>query len=153
MPIRITRCVRNIQSAVLWNGNSSGTVLSIIKRTAVYFARKEFCRNAINECVDLSVLKEKHTVPVKLGIFLLVFSYLMVIPSFLIVGFVAARLRKPVIGVIGIPLVYGISWLFTMLGLYLTGPEYAKALGQWLVRGVLEKILGDEAKKIASAPN
>jgi len=127
--------------------------LSIIKRTAGYFARKEFCRNAINACVDLSVLKEKHTVPVILGIFFLVFSYVMVIPSFFIVGFVAAWLKKPVIGVIGIPLAYGISWLFTMLGLYLTGPEYAKALGQWLVRVVLEKILGDEAKKIASAPN
>ncbi len=127
--------------------------MSIIKRTAVYFARKEFCRNAINACVDLSVLKEKHTVPVKLGIFSLIFSYLMVIPSFLIVGFLAAKFKKPVIGVVGIPLAYGISWLLTMLGLYLTGPEYAKALGQWLVRGILEKILGDEAKKIASASN
>jgi hypothetical protein len=128
--------------------------LSIIKKTALYFARKEFCRNAINnERVDLSVLKEKHTAPVIIGLFLIVFSYFIVIPGFFIIGLIAARLKKPMIGVIGIPLVYGISWLIFMLGMYLAGPEYAKALGRWIARVVLEKILGDEAKKIASNPN
>lgn len=127
--------------------------MNSIKRTALYFARKEFCRNAINECVDLNVLKEKHTAPVIIGLFLIVFSYLMVVPSFFIVGLIAARLKNPMVGVIGIPVAYGFTWLITMLGLYLTGPEYAKALGHWLVRIVLEKILGDEAKKIASNLN
>ena len=125
----------------------------MIKRTALYFARKEFCRNAIKECVDLKVLKSKHNVTVMIGLFLIVFSYFMVVPSFFIVGLIAARLKNPMVGVIGIPVAYGFTWLITMLGLYLTGPEYARALGHWLVRVVLEKILGDEAKKIASNPN
>ena len=127
--------------------------MSIVKRTAVYFARKDFCRDAINECADLSLLKEKHTLKVTIGIVLIVLSYLIVIPLFFIVGMIAAKLRKPMVGVIGIPLAYGFSWLVMMLGMYLTGPEYAKALGRWLVRVVLEKILGDEAKKIASNPD
>jgi len=127
--------------------------LTIIKRTAIYFARKEFCRNAIKECVDLKVLKSKHNVTVMIGLFLIVFSYFMVVPSFFIVGLIAARLKNPMVGVIGIPVAYGFTWLITMLGLYLTGPEYARAVGHWLVRVVLEKILGDEAKKIASNPN
>jgi hypothetical protein len=127
--------------------------LSIIKRTAVYFARKEFCRNAINECAGLSVLKEKHTLTVTIGILLIVLSYIIVIPLFFMVGLIAAKLRKPMVGVIGIPLAYGFSWLVTMLGMYLTGPEYARTLGKCLVRVILEKILGDEAKKIASEPN
>ena len=125
----------------------------MIKRTALYFARKEFCRNAIKECVDLKVLKSKHNVTVMIGLFLIVFSYFMVVPSFFIVGLIAARLKNPMVGVIGIPVAYGFTWLITMLGLYLTGPEYARAVGHWLVRVVLEKILGDEAKKIASNPN
>ncbi len=124
-----------------------------VKRAAAYFARKEFCRNAINENAGLDLLKEKHTVSVTVGIVLIVLSYIMVMPLFFIVGFIAAKLRKPVVGVIGVPLAYGFSWLVTMLGLYLTGPEYAKVLGQWLARVVLEKILGDEAKKIASSPD
>jgi hypothetical protein len=127
--------------------------LSIIKKAALHFARKEFCRNAINECADLSVLKEHHTLPVIIGIFLIVLSFVIVLPSFLIVGLIAASMRSPMVGVIGIPLAYGFSWLILMLGMYLTGPEYAKALGKWVARVVLEKILGDEAKKIASNSN
>jgi len=127
--------------------------LNIVKRTAAYFARKEFCRNAISECADLSLLKEKHTPKVTFGIVLIVLSYLMVIPSFFVVGVIAAKLRNPLVGVIGIPLAYALTWVVTMLGIYLTGPEYAKALGKWLVRIILEKILGDEAKKIASNPD
>jgi len=127
--------------------------LSIIKKAALYIARKEFCRNAIKERVDLTVLKGKHNATVIIGLFLIVFSYFMVIPSFLIVGLVAAKFKNPMIGVIGIPVAYGFTWLITMLGMYLTGPAYAKALGHWLVRVVLEKILGDEAKNIASNPN
>lgn len=127
--------------------------MNIIKRTALYFARKKFCQDAINECVDFKVLKAKHNVTVIIGLFLIVVSYLMVVPAFLIVGLIAARFKHPMIGVIGIPLAYGVTWLITMLGLYLTGPAYAKALGHWLVRIVLEKILGEDAKKIASNPD
>jgi len=90
---------------------------------------------------------------VTIGILLIVVSYIIVIPLFFIVGVIAAKLRKPMVGVIGIPLAYGFSWLIMMLGMYLTGPEYAKTLGKYVVRVVLEKILGDEAKKIASNPD
>jgi len=66
-------------------------------------------------------------------------------PGFLIIGLIAAELKKPMIGVIGIPVAYGFSWLLLLLGVYLTGSDYAKALGKWVARVVLEKILGDEA--------
>jgi hypothetical protein len=131
----------------------TGSILNIVKKAAFYLARKEFCKNAIHECVDFSVFKEKHTLPVIVGLFLIVFSSLMVIPSFVAVGLIAAKLKKPMVGVIGIPLAYGISWLLLMLGIYLTGSDYAKALGKWFTRVVLEKILGDEIKNIALNPD
>ena len=124
--------------------------MSIIKRTAVYFARKEFCRTAINECADLSFVREQHTIPVLIGIFLIVVSFLIGLPAVFVVGIIAAWVRKPLIGVIGIPLIYGFSWLLLMMGMYLTGPDYARSLGKWIVKVVLEKILGEEAKRIAS---
>ena len=126
--------------------------MSIIKKTALYFAQKEFCRNAINERTDLTVLRKKHTLPEIIGIFLIVFSFIMVIPSFFIVGLIAADLKKPMIGIIGIPLAYGISWLILILGMYLTGPRYAKALRRWITNVVLEKILGDEINTVRSIP-
>lgn len=125
----------------------------MIKKIALYFAQKEFCRAAINEGTDLSLRREHHTLPVIIGIFLIIVSFLIGLPAVFVVGVIAAWFKKPLIGVFGIPLVYGLSWLMLMLGMYLTGPEYARALGKWFIKVVLEKILGEEAKRIASSPN
>lgn len=92
------------------------------------------------------------TAPVLFGLFLIVFSYAIGIPAFFVVGIIAAKLKKPILGVVGIPLIYGISWLLLMLGLYLTGPVYARALGSWVIRFVLGKILGDELNTLACLP-
>ena len=124
--------------------------MSIIKKTALYFARKEFCRAAIDEHADLSIFKEKLTSHRNYRSYFNTISYLLGIPAVFIVGGIAAWLKNPTFGVIGIPLIYGISWLLLMLGLYLAGPQYGKALGRWTVRVILEKILGDEAKTSGS---
>ena len=126
--------------------------MSIIKKTALYFARKEFCRAAIHEHADLSIFEKKLTATVIIGLILIAFSNLIGLPAVFIVGGIAAWLEKPMIGFIGIPLTYGISWLLLMLGLYLAGPKYGKALGRWAVRVILEKILGNDAKTIGSVP-
>ena len=126
--------------------------MSIIKKTALYFARKEFCRAAIHEHADLSIFEKKLTATVIIGLILIAFSNLIGLPAVFIVGGIAAWLEKPMIGFIGIPLTYGISWLLLMLGLYLAGPKYGKALSRWAVRVILEKILGNEAKTIGSVP-
>jgi uncharacterized RDD family membrane protein YckC len=126
--------------------------LSIIKKTALYFAQKEFCRAAINEHADLSIFKEKLSAAVIAGLILITISYLIGIPAVFIVGGIAAWLKNPTFGVIGIPLIYGFSWLLLMIGFYLAGPKYGKAFGRWAVRVILEKILGGEVKKIRSLP-
>ena len=126
--------------------------MSIIKKTALYFARKEFCRAAIHEHADLSIFEKKLTATVIIGLILIAFSNIIGLPAVFIVGGIAAWLEKPMIGFIGIPLTYGISWLLLMLGLYLAGPKYGKALSRWAVRVILEKILGNEAKTIGSVP-
>ena len=124
--------------------------MSIIKKAALYFARKGFCRAAIDEHADLSIFKEKLTGTVIAGLIIISISYLLGIPAIFIVGGIAAWLKSPALGVIGIPLIYGISWLLLMLGIYLAGPQYGRALGRWAVRVILEKILGNEAKTSGS---
>jgi hypothetical protein len=126
--------------------------LSIIKKTALYFAQKEFCRAAINEHADLSIFKEKLSITVIAGLILITISYIIGIPAVFIIGGIAAWLKNPKFGVIGIPLIYGLSWMLLMLGLYLAGPKYGKAFSRWTVRVILEKILGDEAKTIKPMP-
>jgi ABC-type spermidine/putrescine transport system permease subunit II len=126
--------------------------LSIIKKTALYFAQKEFCSAAINKHADLSIFKERLSASVIAGLILITVSYILGIPAVFIVGGFSAWLKNPMVGVIGIPLIYGISWLLLMLGLYLAGPKYGKAFSRWTVRVILEKILGDEDKTIRSLP-
>ncbi len=129
-----------------------GNILNIIKKAALYFARKEYCKAAINEHADLSIFKKKLTAKIITGLILIFISYLLGIPAVFIVGAIAAWLKNPRFGVIGIPLIYGISWLLLMLGVFLAGPQYGKAFSRWAVRITLEKILGDEAKAISQMP-
>jgi hypothetical protein len=129
-----------------------GGTLKIIKKTARYFSSKEFCRAAIHEHADLSIFEEKLTTRVITGLVLIVVSYPIGLPAVFVVGGIAAWMEKPMVGVIGIPLTYGISWLLFMLGAYLAGPKYGKAFSRWAVRVILEKILGNEAKTIGSVP-
>jgi len=125
---------------ILFTGNN----LNIIKKSALYFARKEFCRAAINDHADLSIFKKKLTGTVITGLIIIFISYFLGIPAAFIVGVIAAWLHSPAFGVIGIPLAYGLSWLLLMLGIYLAGPQYGRALSRFVVRVILEKILGNE---------
>jgi vacuolar-type H+-ATPase subunit I/STV1 len=127
--------------------------LSIIKKTALYFAQKDFCRAAINEHADLSVFKEKLSSTVFIGLILITISYILGIPAVFIVGLIAVWMKNPTLGVFGIPFIYGLSWLLLILGLYLAGPKYGKAFNRWTVRVILEKILGDEVKKVRPLPH
>jgi ABC-type spermidine/putrescine transport system permease subunit II len=120
--------------------------LSIVKKIALYFARKEFCRKAINERADLNVFKEKKSFSVKIGIVLVFFSYIIGLPAVVAMGALAAALKNPLVFLIGGPLIYGISTFIFILGGYLAGTKYIKAFFRWSTRIILEKILGDEAK-------
>ncbi len=126
--------------------------MNIIKKIAVYFARKEFCRNAISEKADLSVFEKKLTAKVITGLVLIFVSYLIGLPTAVIIGGIAGAKFNASIAAFIITVIYGISWLILMLGAYLAGPKYGKAISRWAVRVVLEKILGAEAKKIAALP-
>ena len=120
--------------------------MSITKKIALYFARKEFCRDAIREHADLGIFKEKLTTTVIIGLILIVVSYLIGLPTAVIIGgYVVAKFNALIATVIT-TLTYGISWLLFMLGAYLAGPKYGRAFGRWLVRVILEKMLGDEGK-------
>jgi ABC-type spermidine/putrescine transport system permease subunit II len=120
--------------------------LSILKKTAQYFARKSFCRNAIDQHANLSAFRERLTLPRVIGLILIAFSYVIGLPAVVALGVMAVKLDEPLIGIIGGPLIYGLSTLIFIIGIKLAGKQYLVALSRWLARIILEKILGDEAK-------
>lgn len=124
----------------------------ILKKMAHYFARKSFCRKAMDEHADLSVFKERITLPIIIGIILTALSYTIGLPTVVAFGTIAASMKKPLVGIIGGLLLYGISTLMFIIGIKIAGIKYFTALNRWLTRIILEKILGDEAKAPYSLP-
>ena len=126
--------------------------MNLVKKTARYLAAKNYCRKAIIEHAELNSLKEKPTPTVGIGIALIAFSYIIGMPAVIFLGALAIMLKEPLIGVVGIPLVYGISTLIFIIGMKMAGKKYIVVFLSWLTRIILEKILGEEAKLIASCP-
>ncbi|MGV8058154.1 MAG: hypothetical protein AB2L12_09050 [Smithellaceae bacterium] len=118
----------------------------MLKTMARYFVRKNFCRTAIDEHADLSDFKEKLTPSIITGIILVAFSYAIGLPTVVAFGAIATSMKQPLIGVIGGALIYGISTIMFIIGIKMAGKKYFIALSRWLVRIILEKILGPEAK-------
>jgi uncharacterized membrane protein YbhN (UPF0104 family) len=120
--------------------------LSIVKKIALYIARKEFCRKAIAEHANLSVFKKKPSFRIIIGLVLIAFSYLIGLPAAIVLSIIGASQGNAIMAAVAAPLLYGISWLIFLVAMYLAGPEYGRALSRWAARVILEKILGDEAK-------
>jgi ATP/ADP translocase len=120
--------------------------LNRIKKVALYFAQKPFCRKAIEERADLLAFKEKLTPAIVVGIVLILFSYVIGMPAVIALGGIAIALKEPLIGIIGGLLIYGISTLIFIIGIKLAGKRYIKVLFRWLARVILEKILGNDIK-------
>lgn len=126
--------------------------MDIFKKIARYFIRKNFCRTAIDEQADLRVFKEKLTFSIVTGIILTALSYTIGLPTVVAFGAIAASMNKPLLGIIGGALIYGISTLMFIVGIKMAGTKYFVALTRWLARIILEKILGPEAKSAGTLP-
>jgi hypothetical protein len=123
--------------------------LYIIKKIARYFARKKYCQAVVITQADLTTFQEKPTFPVVMGISMIVFSYMIGLPAVFFLTMLAVWMKKPLIGIIGGPLIYAISTLVFVIGIRMAGFKHIKALFAWATRVALEKILGDEIKDIA----
>ena len=118
--------------------------MSILKQTALYFARKEYCRSAIEEKADLSAIREKPTPKILVGLVLIAFSYVIGLPAVVALGVIAVWIRKPLVVIIGGPLIYAVSTIVFIVGIRMAGDKYFRVFSRWLVRVVLEKIMGKE---------
>lgn len=122
--------------------------MHIMKKTARYFAKKNYCKTAIATRADLSIFQEKPTPSMVIGILMIFLSYVIGLPAVVFMAAVSMWAKKPLIGIIGGPLIYGISTVVFIVGIKMAGAKHIKALFAWITRVLLEKILGDEINKI-----
>lgn len=83
-----------------------------------------------------------------IGILMIFLSYVIGLPAVVFMAAVSMWAKKPLIGIIGGPLIYGISTVIFIVGIKMAGVKHIKALFAWMTRVLLEKILGDEINKI-----
>jgi uncharacterized RDD family membrane protein YckC len=102
-------------------------------------SRTEYVRSAIAEKADLSAFKARPSLRVKIGIAIVLFSYVIGWPAVAVLGYLSVTLDNGWLVAIGGPLIYGFSHLVFLLGIYLSGYDYTKIFLRWAVRVVVEK--------------
>ena len=115
--------------------------MNFIKR----ICETEYVRSAIEDKADLSAFKKKPSIRIILGVSAICFSYIIGWPAVSVLGALAIYFNKPWLIVIGGPLVYGLSHLVFLLGMYLAGYKYTKIFLRWATRVAVEKWLNKSA--------
>jgi hypothetical protein len=116
-------------------------VSSRIRRGLLKIADIDFVRTAIEEEADLMAFKEKPSLQVITGVFLISISFVHGWPAVAAMGVVGNQRDEPLIAVIGGPLVYGLSHLVFLAGMYFSGARYSLIFFRWLSRVFVEKLL------------
>jgi hypothetical protein len=116
-------------------------VLEQLRRIIIKITEINFVRAAIEEKADLSVFKAKPSLQVIVGIFLICLGSLLGWPAVAVLSILAVKVKEPLIAVIGGPLIYGISHLVFLLGMYFSGAKYSVIFFRWFVRVIVEKML------------
>ncbi|RJR28857.1 MAG: hypothetical protein C4576_36020 [Desulfobacteraceae bacterium] len=105
-------------------------------------AQTTYVRKAIEERADLSAFHERPSLRILLGVFFIGFSYVIGWPAISALGALAIYVEKPLLVAIGGPLLYGLSHLVFMLGMYLSGAKYSKIFLRWATRVAMERLTG-----------
>ena len=103
-------------------------------------ARLPYVRQAIAERADLSAFKKRPTLRILTGVFLITISFPMGWPAVAGATTLAVTLRSPWIAALG-PVIYGLSHLVFLAGMYLSGAEYTAIFLRWLTRKGVEQLL------------
>ncbi len=111
--------------------------MKLIKR----IAETKYIRSAIEEKADLSAFREKPSGRIIIGVSAIFLSYIICWPAISAVGALAIYLEKPLLVVIGAPLLYGLSHLVFIFGMYLAGAKYTRIFLRWAARVTVEKLL------------
>jgi hypothetical protein len=109
--------------------------MKIIKR----IAETQYVRSAIRDKADLSAFKKKPSFRELLGISAIGISYIICWPAISVLGALSVYLKKPLLLAIGGPVLYGLSHVVFLVGMYLAGAQYSKIFLRWATRIAVEK--------------
>lgn len=111
-----------------------------MRKLVVKLAAIPFVQQAIAENADLSAFKGKPTLKTVLGVFAILFSYVICWPLITLLSAVAVSTGRSAIILVGGPVAYGLSHLVFLLGMYLAGAYYSWVFLRWLTRVAMLKL-------------
>jgi hypothetical protein len=114
----------------------------MIKHMINRIAETRYVRSAIEERADLAAFKQKPTKRIIIGLIVIAISYTIGWPGVGALTILSVTFREPRLVIIGGPLIYGLSHLVFILGMYLAGAEYTKIFFRWATRVGIGKLLG-----------
>lgn len=112
-----------------------------VQKLLVVVSRKPFVRAAIADKADLAAFSGPPSMKVIAGVGAILFSYVIGWPAVTFLAGVAVYLEEPLIAAIGGPLIYALSHLVFLLGMYLAGAEYTWVFLRWATRATMLKLL------------
>jgi len=116
----------------------------IIKR----ISETDYVRQAIADKADLSEFKKKPTLRILGGMAAIIVSYIICWPAIGALGALSIYYNKPLLVAVGGPLLYGLSHLVFLVGMYLAGEKYTKIFLRWATRVLMEKWLRKNSRSI-----
>ncbi|QTA80125.1 Uncharacterized protein dnl_24130 [Desulfonema limicola] len=119
--------------------------MNILKK----ITQTEYVRSAVAEKADLSAFKEQPSMRIMAGIGVIIFSYIIGWPAVSAFGALSVYLKEPKILLIGGPLIYGLSHLVFIFGMYLAGAKYTKIFMRWATRMAVERFMGESIREKA----
>jgi hypothetical protein len=99
-----------------------------------------FVENAVNEQATLDAFKGKPSPLILAGVLAIIISFVIGWPAVAALGAVSLKTEQPWIAVVGCPLIYGLSHLLFILGMYLSGGKYTLIFLRWFSRISVEKL-------------
>jgi len=109
------------------------------KKIAQKLANTKFGITAVQEKADLSAFKQRPFFRVIMGIILMGISYIIGLPAISALGVIAYKLDIPLLFFAGGPVLFVVSHLVFLLGLYFAGANYTKIFLMRMVRRMIEK--------------
>ena len=98
-------------------------------------------RHAIDQRADLSEFRKPPTPKTIIGVLLIAVSFPMCWPAIAALGGFALYYHRPLLILIGGPVLYGVSHLVYLLGMWLSGEKYARIFFKWAMRCWVERLL------------
>ena len=113
--------------------------MALLRSFALRLAQTKFGQKSLTKPDGLSILKQRPSTRVYIGLVLLAMSYLISLPTLALLGYLSVNMSKPIIIAAGGPVVFILVHIMFGLGVYLAGKNYVLEFLHWVTKRFLQK--------------